>query len=125
MQKLKDAGIKPSLKRIVFLERTLANHSKLMLVSMTKNAEQPCANDEGGPKSDESIVQMVQIQLQVQERRQQQIQEQLKQQQQQHQQLQDQLKQQQQQHKQQLHHQEQQMIRLLEQMQQLKQRLQQ
>jgi hypothetical protein len=44
VQKLKDAGIKPSLKRIVFLERTLANHSKFILVSMTKNAEQRSNN---------------------------------------------------------------------------------
>jgi hypothetical protein len=31
-QKLKAAGIEPNLKRIVFFQRTLANHSKVMLL---------------------------------------------------------------------------------------------
>lgn len=39
MQKLKAAGIKPTMKRIVFLERSLRNSSKLMLLSLSEHAD--------------------------------------------------------------------------------------
>ena len=38
VHRLKAASIKPTLKRIVFVERTLANHSKLMLLSLADKA---------------------------------------------------------------------------------------
>jgi hypothetical protein len=38
VQRLKAASIKPTLKRIVFMERTLAKHSKLMILSLADNA---------------------------------------------------------------------------------------
>ena len=34
VQRLKAASIKPTLKRIVFVERAMANHSKHMLLSL-------------------------------------------------------------------------------------------
>jgi ATP-dependent Lon protease len=112
-QKLKDAGIEPSLRRIVFLERTLANHCKLMLVPVTDDAEQRSAGDEGRPGVDDAVAQMMRdVQRQLQEQLKQQLQEQLKQQQQHHEQqqqlLQEQLKQLQEQLKQQQHHDQQQ-----------------
>ena len=91
VQRLKAASIKPTLKRIVFVERTLANHSKLMLLSLADKAGD--GSDESRPGSEDAVVQMVRsVQRQVQEQQQQQqqfqqhIQEQLKQQQQQQQQ---------------------------------------
>ena len=72
MQRLKAAGIKPTLKRVVFLQRTLANHSKHMLVSLT---EQPDATPmtEAMPTSDEAVVRMVRdLQAQMQQQQQQQ-----------------------------------------------------
>ena len=88
VQRLKAASIKPTLKRIVFVERTLANHSKLMLLSLADKAGD--GSDESRHESDDAVVQMVRsVQRQVQEQQQQQqqhIQEQLKQQQQQQQQ---------------------------------------
>ena len=116
VHRLKAASIKPTLKRIVFVERTLANHSKLMLLPLADKAGD--GSDESRPGSEDAVVQMVRsVQRQVQEQQQQQqqqqqqhIQEQLQQQQQQllhqqqqfQQQLQEQLKQQQQQLQQQL-----------------------
>ena len=99
VQRLKAASIKPTLKRIVFVERTLANHSKLMLLSLADKAGD--GSDESRPGSYDAVVQMVRsVQRQVQEQQQQfqqHIQEQLKQQQQQfQQQLQEQMQQQQQ-----------------------------
>jgi hypothetical protein len=96
-QKLRDAGIKPTVKRIVFLQRTLANHSKLMLVPLSEVSEQPGSAgslDETGPVGADVAVQIVRgVQRQLQEQLQQQqvqqlereqvFQEQLKQQQQQ------------------------------------------
>ena len=46
MQRLKAASIKPTLKRIVFVGRTLANHSKLTLVSLADKAGDG-SNDRG------------------------------------------------------------------------------
>ena len=90
VQRLKAASIKPTLKRIVFVERTLANHSKLMLLSLADKAGD--GSDESRPSSDEAVVQMVRsVQRQVQEQQQQQQQSQQLQQQ-----LQEQLQQQQQ-----------------------------
>ena len=87
VQRLKAASIKPTLKRIVFVERTLANHSKLMLLSLADKAGD--GSDESRPGSDDVVVQMVRsVQRQVQEQQQQQqqfqqqLQEQLQQQQQ-------------------------------------------
>jgi hypothetical protein len=34
VQRLQAAGVKPTLKRIVFVERAMANHSKHMLLSL-------------------------------------------------------------------------------------------
>jgi len=39
MQKLKAAGIKPTIKRFFFLERALRNSSKLMLLSLSEHAD--------------------------------------------------------------------------------------
>ena len=87
VQRLKAASIKPTLKRIVFVERTLANHSKLTLLSLADKAGD--GSDESRPGSDDAVVQMVRsVQRQVQEQQQQQqqfqqqLQEQLQQQQQ-------------------------------------------
>ena len=120
VQKLKDAGIRPSLNRIVFLERTLASQSKLMLVPMTDIAEQPGAADEGRSDGDDGAVQMVrdvERRLQGHLQQQQQHHEQLKQQQNHHEQQQQQLQEL-------LKQQQQQMTLLQQQMQQLTQRLQ-
>jgi hypothetical protein len=70
VQRLKAAGIKPTLKRVVFLQRTLANHSKHMLVPLT---EQPDATPmtEAMPASDEAVVRMVRdLQAQIQQQQQ-------------------------------------------------------
>ncbi len=138
VQRLKAASIKPTLKRILFLERTLANHSKLMLLSLADKAGD--GSDESRPRSDGAVVQMVcSVQRQVQEQQQQHIQEHLKQQQQQlqlqqfQQQLQEQLKllqqlqqqQQLQQFQQQLQEQLKQQQQEQQQQQQLQQQLQQ
>ena len=127
VQRLQAASIKPTLKRIVFVERTLANHSKLMLLSLADKAGD--GSDESRPGSDEVVVQMVRsVQRQVQEQQQQQQQQfqQLEQQQQQFQQhIQEQLKQQQQQQHQQLQQQLQEQMQQQQQvMQQLAQQLQ-
>jgi hypothetical protein len=94
VQRLQAAGVEPTLKRIVFVERTLADHSKHMLRS---HADKGAAPDEGGTGSEDAVVQMVrgnqrqlqeqQQQFQEQQRDIQQLQEQLKQQQEQIQQL--------------------------------------
>ncbi len=140
VQRLKAASIKPTLKRIVFVERTLANHSKLMLLPLADKAGD--GSDESRPGSEDAVVQMVRsVQRQVQEQQQQQqqlqqqqqqqqlqqhIQEQLQQQQQFQQHLQEQLKQQQQQFQQQQQQQQQQFQQQLqEQMQQQQQVIQQ
>jgi hypothetical protein len=122
VQRLKAASIKPTLKRIVFVERTLANHSKLMLLSLADKAGD--GSDESRPGSEDAVVQMVRsVQRQVHEQQQQQqqfqqhIQEQLKQQQQQ--------QQQQQQFQQQLQEQMQQQHQVIQQLAQQLQRLQQ
>jgi hypothetical protein len=87
VQRLKAASIKPTLKRIVFVERTLANHSKLTLLPLADKAGD--GSDESRPGSYDAMVQMVRsVQRQVQEQQQQQqqfqqqLQEQLQQQQQ-------------------------------------------
>jgi predicted ribosome quality control (RQC) complex YloA/Tae2 family protein len=109
MQKLKEANITPTVRRIIFLERTLANHSKHLMLSLPDRAG---TLDETRSSSDEAVVPMVRdVQRQFEEQSKQQ-QEQSKQQQEQllrkleqqqeqqeqlKQQLQEQLKQQQQQ----------------------------
>ena len=125
VQRLKAASIKPTLKRIVFVERTLANHSKLMLLSLADKAGD--GSDESRPGSDDAVVQMVRsVQRQVQEQQQQHQQlqqqqhQQLQQQQQFQQLIQEQIKQQQQQQQQQQFQQQ-----LQEQMQQQQQQQQQ
>jgi len=80
VQRLKAASIKPTFKRIVFVERPLANHFKLMLVSLEEKSGD--GSDESRPSSDEVVVQMVRsVQRQVQEQQQQQQQSQQLQQQ--------------------------------------------
>ena len=67
---MKAAGIKPTLKRVVFLQRTLANLSKHMLLS---HAEQAGATSmtEAMPASDEAVVRMVRdLQAQIQQQQQ-------------------------------------------------------
>jgi len=110
VQKLQAAGIKPTLKRVVFLERTLANHSKHMLLPRVEQGGAASVSmDEARPASDEAVVRMLrdlQTQMQQQQLLHQQqftqLEQQLKQQQQQQQQQQ-QLTQQQQQQQQQQH----------------------
>ena len=95
VQRLKAASIKPTLKRIVFAERTLANHSKLMLLSLADKAGD--GSDESRPGSYDAVVQMVrsvQRQVQEQQQQQQQFQQQLQEQMQQQQQVMQQLAQQ-------------------------------
>jgi hypothetical protein len=97
LQKLKDAFIKPSIMRLVFLERALAEHSKRMLISPTELASttelesvSSSTITKSNPTRDEEVLQMVRdFQSQVQKLQQQQ--------QQQHQQLHLQFQQQQQQ----------------------------
>ena len=92
VQRLQAASIKPTLKRVVFVERALANHSKHMLLSL---ADRAGALGESGPAGDAAAVDTVRdLQRQVA-----QLQEQQRQQQQEHQlqQQQHQLQQQQQQ----------------------------
>ena len=85
VQRLQAASIKPTLKRIVFVERALANHSKRMLLSVAERAE---ALGESGPGNDGAAVDsMRDLQRQVE-----QLQEQQQQQQQQILQLTQQLK---------------------------------
>ena len=80
VQRLRVASIKPTLKRVVFVERTLANHSKLTLLSLADKAGD--GSDESRPSSDEVVVQMVRsVQRQMQEQQQQQQQSQQLQQQ--------------------------------------------
>ena len=73
VQKLKTAGIAPTLKRGVFLERTLANHAKVDLMS---DFERESNFGRRMPVSDGEVVQSVRdIQRQLQR-----VQEQLRQQ---------------------------------------------
>ena len=109
VQRLKAASIKPTLKRIVFVERTLANHSKLMLLPLADKAGD--GSDESRPGSEDAVVQMVRsVQRQVQQ-----------QQQQQQQHLQEQLQQQQQHMQEQMQQQQQVMQHLAQQLQRLQQ----
>jgi hypothetical protein len=105
IQKLKEANITPTLRRIIFLERTLANHSKHLLLSL---ADRAGTFNETRSSSDGEVVRMVrdvqrqfQEQLKQQQKQLKQQQEQLKQQQEQQRQYQEQLKQQQEQSQQQ------------------------
>ena len=67
IEKLKEAGIKPSFKCILFLDRTLTNHSKHMLVSMS---EQP--SDTSEIESQNVVFEMVhEMQLRLKEQQQQ------------------------------------------------------
>jgi DNA anti-recombination protein RmuC len=90
VQRLQAAGVKPTLKRIVFVERALADHSKHMLLSL---ADRAGALGESGPAGDAAAVDTVRVlhrQLtQLQEQQQQQrleVQQLMQQQQQQHEQ---------------------------------------
>jgi DNA anti-recombination protein RmuC len=91
VQRLRVASIKPTLKRVVFVERTLANHSKLMLLSLAN--KEGDGIDRSSTSSDDAVVQLVRsFERQMQEQQQQQhqqlqhlqqqLQEQLQQQQQ-------------------------------------------
>jgi hypothetical protein len=71
-QKLQAASIKPTLKRIVFLQRTLANQSKLMLLS---HADQTGFLDDSRPASERGVEMVAPLVRDVQR----QLQEQLKQ----------------------------------------------
>jgi hypothetical protein len=69
MQRLQAAGVKPTLKRVVFVERALANHSKHMLLSLADRGAVP---DEGNAGSEDAVVLMVRgVQRQLQEQQQQ------------------------------------------------------
>jgi parvulin-like peptidyl-prolyl isomerase len=117
VQRLRAAGVKPTVKRMVFVERALTNHSKQMLLSLEDRAG---SLGETRPGSDESIAHKVrdlQRQLKhVQEQLHQELEQRL---QQQHQQLELEQKLQQQQQQQLLD------LRLQQQQQLLEQRLQQ
>ena len=78
VQKLQAAGIKPTLKRVVFLERTLANHSKHMLLPRVEQGGAASVSmDEARPASDEAVVRMLRdLQTQMQQQQQQQQQQQ-------------------------------------------------
>ena len=111
VQKLQAAGIKPTLKRVVFLERTLANHSKHMLLPRVEQGGAASVSmDEARPASDEAVVRMLRdLQTQMQQQQQQQQQQQhilrqLQQQQEQHHQETSRLQQEMQQLAQQLQH---------------------
>jgi len=134
VQKLQATGIKPTLKRVMLLERTLAKHSKHieldMLVSRVEQADAASMNmDEARPSGDEAVVQMPsdpQTQMQQQQQllhqtKLTQLEQQLKQLEQQQQQQQGHVLQQLQ-HQQEQHQQE--MSRLQHEVQQLAQQLQ-
>jgi hypothetical protein len=103
VQRLQAAGVNPTLKRIVFVERALANHSKHMMLSL---ADRAGALGESGPGSDGAAVDTVRdlqrqvSQLQEQQQQQQERQEMQQLMQQQQQQYLEQLRQQQQQQQQ-------------------------
>jgi isoleucyl-tRNA synthetase len=82
VQRLRAAGVKPTVKRMVFVERALTNHSKQMLLSLEDRAG---SLGETRPGSDESIAREVrdlQRQLKhVQEQQQQELEQKLQQQQ--------------------------------------------
>ncbi len=71
--KLKAAGIKPTLKRIVCLERALTNHSKRMLLSHAEQAGgASIIMDETRPTNDATVVRLVRdLQAQMQQQQQQ------------------------------------------------------
>jgi esterase/lipase len=130
VQKLQAAGIKPTLKRVVFLERTLANHSKHMLLPRVEQGGAASVSmDEARPASDEAVVRMLrdlQTQMQQQQLLHQQqltqLEQQLKQQQhQQQQQILRQLQQQQEQHQQETGRLQQEVQQLAQQLQHLQQ----
>ena len=89
VEKLKEAGIKPSFSRIFFIERTLANHTKLLLLTVF---EKEGSLNGRRPASDEDVAQLVRDMqrqlLQMQEQLQQQQQQSQQQQQQQQQEIQ-------------------------------------
>jgi hypothetical protein len=114
MQKLKEANITPTVRRIIFLERTLANHSNHLMLPLPDRAG---ILDETRPSSDETVVRLV---LDVQR----QFEEQLKQQQEQSKQQQEQSKQQQEQLIRKLEQQQEQLKEQQQQMHQLMQQLQ-
>jgi DNA repair exonuclease SbcCD ATPase subunit len=140
VQRLQAAGIRPTLKRIVFVERALANHSKRMLLPLADHCSTlpfrftgpgngAGALGESGSGSDVAgnTVRDLQRQVaQLQEHHEQQLQ-QLRQEMQQQQQQQQQLHEQQlQQLRQEMHQQQQQQQQLHEQqLQQLRQEMQQ
>ncbi len=76
-QKLHAAGIKPTFKRLVFLERTLANHCKLMLLRVFEKAD---ARQDASDGDFSRLVSDLQRQLQEQQQQQQQTMQQLQQQ---------------------------------------------
>jgi hypothetical protein len=110
MQKLKAAGIKPTMKRIVFLDRALRSNSKLMLLSLAEQVESASAiANAARHSSDEELGLLADFRTQMRQQ-----QQQIQQQQQQHQQ-QKQEHEQQQQHLQQKQEQQQQLLVLLQQ----------
>ncbi len=88
MQRLRAAGVRPTLKRILFVERTLANDPRHMLVTLS-DMHTHAAPDESGAGSEDAVVQMpgmvrgVQRQLQEQQQLVLLLQEQMKQEKQQ------------------------------------------
>jgi hypothetical protein len=96
-QKLLAAGIKPTLKRVVLLERTMRNKSKRMLLSLAEQVGAASINaDAANCSSDPEVTLLVrdlQTQIQQQQQQQQQQQHQMQQMQQQIHELQAQLKQ--------------------------------
>jgi DNA anti-recombination protein RmuC len=111
VQRLQAASIRPTLKRIVFVERALADHSKHMLLTL---ADRAGALGESGLENDGDAVHTVRAlyrqltQLQEQQQQQRQEMQQLMQQQQQH-------------HEQQLQLLRQEMLQLTQQLQRLQQ----
>jgi hypothetical protein len=128
VQRLQAAGVRPTLKRIVFVERALANHSKHMLLPL---ADRAGALGESGPGSDGAAVDTVRdlqrqvAQLQEQQQQQHQLQQQQQQQQELRLEMQQLMQQQQQQQQLQQQQQQQQQQQLRLEMQQLMQQQQQ
>ncbi len=84
VQRLHAAGVKPTLKRIVFVEHALANHSKHMLLPLADRAGALVESGSGGEGAAVDTVRDLQrqvAQLQEQQRQQQHLEE-LRQQQQ-------------------------------------------
>ena len=121
VQRLQAAGVKPTLKRIVFVERALANHSKHMLLPLADRAGGLGESGYGSDVAGNTVRDLQRQVAQLQEQQQQQQQEMQQQQLRQEMEMQQQQQQQQQHHEQQLQQLRQDIFQLTQQLQRLQQ----